>query len=191
MLKKSLMTLFVLVGALSTIAHADAPPPGYRASDEIMFKAGGIGTMGSVNFDRPSLGIAFLPVDHMQVGINVGMQYSEGGLFVTPPNLATPVPVGNWSANALVAIEYMVVDKYPFAMGPQFAFATTFAPGDAFDVLSFMPAWGFWYAPFNAPIGIGSGMGLNITLTRADNNSPYMTSVSFLTPAVRLVYVFN
>lgn len=169
-------------------------PPGMPGGSKIMFKQGGLGTMGSMSVDLPSVGIAYLPMDHMQVGLSLGVTYDSGGVPADPAQSPfNPVRLGSpgeWRSALLVAVEYMLHDQFPFAMGPQFAVMATLAPGSAFDNMLLNPAWGFWYAPFNAPIGIGSSLGFNIALYK-DMTGARKVNVSLATPAVRLVYVFN
>lgn len=181
--------LTIVFSLFSTLASADMPASGKPQGPGIMFRQGGIGTMGSFSVDRPSVGIAFIPVDHMQIGVNVGLTYDGNNILVDPnssPYSGARMPGSKWRSDLLIALEYMVHDVYPFAMGPQLAVATNLAPGAVFDHVAIMPAFGFWYAPFNANVGIGSSLGVNIMFGR--NSQPV---VQLSTPAVRLVYVFN
>jgi len=204
--------MFLTLLGLSTSTFADNPPAGEPPPDDhkviapapmgmggaapVMFRAGGIGTIGFIAYDLWSLGVAYLPIEHMMVAAAVTFQYNgNGGVFVGPPNRPAFDAFDKFESGILVAAEYMIKDAMPFAMGPALAIRTNFAPisagvlgptgVDAFGMWVIMPAWDLWYTPFNAPMAIGAALGINITLTQG-----YEPVISFATPAMRLAYTF-
>jgi len=180
---RSLLLLTLLAVSASSFADepaAGAPPAGmpHGGTAPIMFRAGGIGTIGYLSRDLSSVGIAYLPVDHVMVAANLALTYNGNGDVMG-------VGTGNWSSALLVAVEYMVKDAMPFAMGPAIAAMFSFAPGDAFSTVMIAPSWDLWYTPWNAPVAIGAAMGLTITLQKGLN-----PIVALSTPALRLAYTF-
>lgn len=170
--------------------------PGMGGAAPVMFRAGGIGTIGFIAYDLFSLGVAYLPIEHMMVAASVTLQWNGNttgpmaGVFIGAPGLRQFDPVDNLESGLLVACEYMIKDAMPFAMGPALAIRTNIAPINALGVGAFgqwviMPAWDLWYTPFNAPMAIGAALGINITLT-----SGFNPVVTFATPAMRLAYTF-
>jgi hypothetical protein len=152
----------------------------------IMFRAGGMGTIAMAGYDLPSIGFAYLPIDHMMVAVALSFQYNGNaeGVVVRGPVGPMLVP-GNWESGILVAVEYMLHDIMPFAMGPAFAFRGSFAPGGFFSTVTLIPAWDLWYTPFNAPVAIGTALAMTITLQSGRN-----PVIGLLTPGLRLAYTF-
>lgn len=207
-MKLKALVLVSMLG-LSASSFADTPPAGgpppgmppapmgmNGGAAPVMFRAGGIGTIGFIAYDLFSLGVAYLPVDHVMVAAAVTFQYNGNkGVLLGPPGMRLPDLQDKFESGILVAGEYMIKDAMPFAMGPALAIRTNFAPisagvlgatgVDAFGMWVIMPAWDLWYTPFNAPIAIGAALGINITLMQG-----YEPAISFATPAMRLAYTF-
>ena len=81
-------TILAFIFAISSLASAQGQPPagapGMPMGNKIMFRQGGIGTLGSFTRDLPSVGIAYLPIDHMQVGLSLGLTYDSRRVLVYP-----------------------------------------------------------------------------------------------------------
>lgn len=190
--RSTIVAFFIALSSIAAFADgppgAGAPPPGAPGAmpwaPKYMYKAGGLGTMGLFS-DKPGIGFAYLPIDHAMVALAVGLKYDGNGLPIPMSPTGARMP-SQWAWDLILSVEYMIHDSYPFAMGPQFAAIMNFYPGDSLANVILMPAWGFWYAPFNAPIGIGSALAVQIQLTKGME-----PVVSLVTPGVRFVYVFN
>lgn len=172
-----LMMLLVGTSAVAGEGH-EGGPAGMMGGDRTMFRAGGMGTIGTVS-DRPSIGIAYLPIDHMMVSAAVYMTYNGNTLGALNPTGLS------WIAGMVLVAEYMIVDQMPFAMGPAFAFSGSFAPGDFFSQVTLIPAWDLWYTPFNAPLAIGTALAVSIQLNKGAE-----PVISLLTPGLRIAYTF-
>jgi len=159
----------------STGAQSTEPPP--------ILKQGYAGVVGGVN-DSPFLLGAITPIDHMLVGGGLSFDYSGYGQKDAAGNALNDKVASNLS----FAIQYMVLDKSPFAMGPEIFLVGSLAPGKAFDYLLVRPGWGFWYMPWNAPIAIGSALAVEITVP---TQSGQKANIRSLTPGLRLGYIFN
>ena len=166
-------SMFLILCAFASLT-ARAEDAAAGSSDRLMFKAGGVGTMGWVHQHSPYVSLAFLPADHVLLAGGLRLNYNGN------------LPTDKWATGAFVAAEYMVVDKFPFAMGPQAMFEAKLSPGDAFSDINIGVGLGFWYAPWNAPVAIGSALAANINVVKGAK-----ATFSLSTPAVRLVYVFN
>lgn len=187
-----LILLLSTAAVANTQGAAPAAMPGGPGGGPapIMFRAGGMGTIAMAGYDLKSIGIAYLPFDHVMVAAALSFQYNGnvfgmGGGVVVPGPTGYQVIPGTWESGILLAVEYMVVDRMPFAMGPAFAFRGSFAPGDFFQTVTLIPAWDLWYTPFNAPIAIGTALAMTITLTRGAE-----PIISLMTPGLRLAYTF-
>lgn len=167
-------------------AGGGAGMPGGQAP--IMFRAGGMGTIAMAGYDLPSIGIAYLPIDHMMVAAALSLNFNGNGSVQIAPGIDNDLrggPTDKWASGILLAVEYMLVDAMPFAMGPAFAFRGSFAPGSFFSTVQLMPSWDLWYTPFNAPVAIGTSLGMMITLTNG-----FEPVFQFYTPGLRLAYTF-
>jgi len=198
-MKVRIASFLMLLLSTAAVANteAGAPPAGMPGGPgggpaPIMFRAGGMGTIAMAGYDLHSIGIAYLPFDHVMVAAALSFQYNGNDFFTSPlggvvvPGATGYVKIpGTWESGILLAIEYMIVDRMPFAMGPAFAFRGSFAPGDFFQSVTLIPAWDLWYTPFNAPIAIGTALAMTITLTRGAE-----PIISLMTPGLRLAYTF-
>jgi hypothetical protein len=83
-MKLRIATLLMLLATSTTAlasgeAGAGGPPPG-MAPGGIMFRAGGMGTIAMAGYDLPSIGFAYLPIDHMMVAVALSFQYNGNGI---------------------------------------------------------------------------------------------------------------
>ena len=117
---------------------------------------------------------AYVPADHFGIALGLGLDRS-----ITPTG-----PV--WNTKIIAAVTCMVYDIYPFATGPEFIFTGVATPGPFFNTMYLQPGWSFWYAPFHAPIGVGSVIQGTITISSGKD----LTFDSDV-PTLRLFYIFN
>jgi len=174
-------TLFTYSG----VALAESPPPAQAQSVETppVLKQGCAGVLGGVN-DSPFLLGAIAPIDHMLIGAGLSFDYNGDGQTDAAGNKLND----KVASNLVLAVQYMVFDKSPFAMGPEIFLVGSLAPGKAFDYLLVRPGWGFWYTPWQAPIAIGSALTVEVTVPTQDEQK---VTLSSLTPGLRLGYIFN
>ena len=158
------------------------------AAEPIMFRSGLFGVLGAVS-NSPTVLPAVTIADHAFVGVGIQFQWnlngSADGSFSTGANPGDK----HVNANLVVAGEYMVIDKLPFALGPEITVLGSLAPDRVFTQLTFLPGVAFWYAPFRAPLVLGSAVDAEIVTF----NGPLApkAQITVLTPGLRLGYIFN
>ena len=189
------------------------PPPDTRpkqglekppADEPIMFRQGLFGVLGAVS-DSPTVLPAVTVADHAFVGVGLQFAWNDntsanGGLTsasnlpcapatATAPSANCPAGAHKFNSNLVLAGEYMLIDKLPFALGPELTIQGSLAPDRVFTTLVFVPGVAFWYAPFRAPLVLGSAIDAQIITQNGPN--ALKTQVTIVTPGLRLGYIFN
>jgi hypothetical protein len=186
-------TALLIVTAMSTAAWADdppasgaapaAPPPEHAAMASHKFTGDAISyyITGNVS-DNPFLSVGITFPNGLTFAIGGALDYVSGGLPVNGVPSADKT-----SFQGLLYGAYYFYNKFPVGVAAELAVVAPFAP--KYDVLTFQPGLAIYYAPFAAPIVIGTALDLQINSFR-DVLKPLGTEVKTLTPGVRLVYVF-
>jgi len=162
------------VALAESAEKAPAPP---------ILKAGLTGVLGGAN-DSPFIIGAVVPTDHVLLGAGLSFDYNGHGLTDAAGNTSRD----KVASNLVLAAQYMVVDRSPFAMGPELFMVGSLAPGSAFEHLLLRPAWAFWYCPWHGPIAVGSALAVEIQVPTQSGQKPIL---NLLTPGLRLGYIFN
>ena len=76
-------------------------------------------------------------------------------------------------------------DVAPFAMGPELNFIGSLSPNYPMTVYVVTPLWALRYAPWKAPIAIGTGLGMSLTFARGEK-----PMASLATQGLDIVYAF-
>lgn len=143
-------------------AHGATPEPSAEpapAAKHPLFHGTGYSIVGGIS-ESSVLGFGW-NFDSLLFAAGVGLKYDPNGLMPPPANK------DKFSFTAFLSTSYMVYNTYPFAMGPELAWVTSLAPGKAITGYSqLQPGWALWYAPWNAPILIGTALQLPITFTK-------------------------
>ena len=114
----------------------------------------------------------------LSIGLNVN--YNSDGL----PG-PTGMPTGDkFGFQGLIYGAYYFYNKFPVGIAAEAAIIAPLSPS-AFDFTVIQPGIGVFYAPFPAPIVLGSGLDLAITTVKNGG-----TTVKTVTPGLRIVYVF-
>jgi len=179
---RTVTVCFIMVMAVSCVQTALAESPEGEHAHPIL-KAGLVGVLGGAN-DSPFIIGAVVPTDHVLLGAGLSFDYNGNGLTDTAGNTSRD----KVASNLVLAAQYMVVDRSPFAMGPELFMVGSLAPGSAFDYLLLRPAWAFWYCPWHGPIAIGSALAVEIQVPTQSGRKPIL---ELLTPGLRLGYIFN
>jgi hypothetical protein len=79
----------------------------------------------------------------------------------------------------------MAYNTKPLAFGPELDFDAQLAPGTPFGFTTLVPGFAIWYAPFPAPLYIGTMIGLRIGFMSYGN-----PTVATDYPGVRLRWGF-
>ena len=122
-----------------------------------------------------TLGVSFPPGVSIAAGIQ--LEYNGNGL--------APMSEDKLSFRSFLYGAYYFYNKLPFAMGIEGAVATGLAP-TAFDVLTLQPGLVVYYAPFPAPVVIGTALDLQINFPK--DLDPV---VKTLMPGLRIIYAFD
>jgi hypothetical protein len=160
-------------------AHGATPEPAAEpmpAAKHPLFHGTGYSFVGGIS-ESPVLGFGW-NVDALLFAAGVGLKYDANGLM--PP----PADKDKFSLTAFVSASYMAYNTYPFAMGPELAWVTSLAPGDAVTQYSqLQPGLALWYAPWNAPILIGTALQLPITFTKGRK-----ATIETTYPGIRVIW---
>ena len=151
------------------------PPP---QEPELMFEGGGIAIQGGIGGSSQIL-----------LGFNAGPALFGLGLGLGYDPMGAPVSTGRSnetvSFNLATSFSYMAYNTKPVAFGPEVDFEATLAPGPAFSSSALRFGFAMWYAPFHAPVYIGTMIGLRVGFVKGGD-----PSVSTEYPGLRLRWGF-
>jgi hypothetical protein len=182
-------TALLIVTAMSTAAWADDPPAGgapapehaAMASHKFTGDATSYYITGNVS-DNPFLSVGVTFPNGFTFAVGGALDYYSNGIPVN----GVPGP-DKTSFQGLLYGAYYFYNKFPVGVAAELALVAPFSP--KFDVFTVQPGLAVYYAPFAAPIVIGTGLDFQINSFR-DVLKPLGTEVKTITPGVRLVYVF-
>jgi hypothetical protein len=143
-----------------------------------LFEGTHFGVVAAFDGASPALFVA-PAINSLLMGVGFSYEHNGNGL--------APGSTEKDSALVVVTAAYMIHNQVPFAMGPEIALAATLAPGDPFDTTIVTPGWAFWYAPWKAPIAIGTALDVALTFPK----SPAKAIIATTTPSVRIVFGFR
>lgn len=184
--------VFLLAGMLSAVggtAWADDPAPSggaapapmamprrFTGDQQAFFIAGGVAdsTTWTIGTTLPA-GVT------LAVGLNIN--YNGNGL---------PGPTGmpsndKFAFSGVLYGAYYIVNKFPIGIAIEAALVEPLSPTVGSPATVIQPGIGIFYAPFPAPIVLGSGLDLQIVFPKADGAKP---TVQTVTPGLRITYVF-
>lgn len=125
-----------------------------------------------------SLGVTLPAGVTLSVGLDI--KYDGNGL---------PGPMGpttdKFAFSGVLYGAYYIVNKFPIGIAVEAAVVEPIAPTAGSPVTVIQPGIGFLYAPFPAPIVIGSALDLQIVIPKGGS-----TVVQTVTPGIRIVYAF-
>lgn len=158
---------------------AAAPTPAPTPAPEAQAKLIDSGHVFALGFASqwPAALVAFSTPYDLAIGVGGSFGYNGDN----QPGTTDKVKAG---VNAWV--HYFVINKAPFAMGPEILYSGALTPGDAFNTNTVQPGWAFWYGPWQAPILIGAGWGAAIGFGKG-----IPTTVDLNTAALRFAWVLK
>jgi hypothetical protein len=112
-------------------------------------------------------------------GLGTNMNYQSNGAATAEEQQSRP---RRFVLGAVAAVQYMVYNRAPIAFGPEVICATNLRPGRAFETNLIAAGIGFWYAPFNAPILLGTAWNARISFGRDGRDAAF----TLATPSLRL-----
>lgn len=145
-----------------------------------LFEGTHVAVLTAFNINSPTLFIA-PAVNSLLMGI--GISYLHDGNGLPPPNTD---PNTKDSFAFVVTAAYMLHNQVPFAMGPEIALAVDVAPSAVAGTTTVVPGWAFWYAPWKAPIAIGTALDVALTFPKGGS-----AIIATTTPSVRIVFGFH
>jgi hypothetical protein len=153
------------------------PPP-----DEPLFSGGGVAIQGGLGSSQQIL-LSF-NASAALFGLGLGFGYSQAGV-IPAQSAVEGTSTETISFQLAASFAYMAYNTKPLAFGPEIDFEAQLAPGTPFEVSTLVPGFAIWYAPFPAPLLIGTMLGLRIGFTGYGN-----PTVSTDYPGVRLRWGF-
>jgi hypothetical protein len=154
-----------------------APPP-----DEPLFSGGGVAVQGGLGSSQQIL-LSF-NASAALFGLGLGFGYDQAGV-VPNANGVADASTETISFQLAAYFAYMAYNTKPLAFGPEIDFEAQLAPGTPFEVSTLVPGFAIWYAPFPAPLLIGTMLGLRIGFAGYGN-----PTVATDYPGVRLRWGF-
>jgi hypothetical protein len=173
-LKRLLAVFAVLVSTLAAAQEepsaspqapsvpAEALPPAAKPAGEAPPLIGGFrpGIIASVS-DLPFVSAGYQLDGGIFASLGLGLTYDGNGL--AGPAGPTDKKVGG---SVVLYGAKMLKNSFPIAHGPELGVLLPFGATSFFDVVVLQPGYGMYYAPFNAPILIGTGIVLKTTLVK-------------------------
>ncbi|MGO8992162.1 MAG: hypothetical protein ACLQVI_02460 [Polyangiaceae bacterium] len=163
-----------IVGLTPSLAYADddtteTPPPAPETKNAKPTNAKLVGPEGaayaftSVSASPYILLGYFLAKDFTVAG-GLGMSINGNGGASSPLTGLKGDSNANVGADLVLAMAYFVVDKFPFAAGPEVVLTGSMAPGNPFDTTIISPMIALRVAPWAAPVAIGTDIGVAIAM---------------------------
>jgi len=183
--------VFLLAGVLGGVggtAWADDPAPSggaapmamprkFTGDQQAFFVAGGVAdsTTWTIGTTLPA-GVT------ISVGLNIN--YDGNGLAVPGTMMRSS---DKFAFAGVLYGAYYLVNKFPIGIAIEAAVVEPLSPTVGSPATVIQPGIGLFYAPFPAPIVLGSGLDLQIVIPKADGAKP---SIQTVTPGLRIAYVF-
>ncbi|HET9626777.1 MAG TPA: hypothetical protein VFP84_35685 [Kofleriaceae bacterium] len=130
--------------------------------------------------------------------LNVGLTLASGWSFAIGGSLqyngsghvgGSPGADDKFAVDGLLYASYYIYNKFPVGVAVEAALISPFNP-NTFQQFTVQPGLVLYYAPFPAPLVIGSGLDFQATFFRGDLGTVQKTIINTVTPGVRLIYVF-
>ncbi len=187
---------FVLASIMAATAHADDPPappapaptapPAPTPEPAAPRKLAGAKTTywisgGVADSTSWTLGTTFPPGVAIAVGLNIN--YDRNGLAIPGMTMRS---TDKLSLQGLVIGTVYLYNVYPTGIAAELGLITPLAPSAFNPALTIRPGVVWYYAPFSAPLVLGTALDLAITIPKGNTKA----SVQTVTPGVRLVYIF-
>ncbi len=177
-----------VLGATGGAASADAPAGGAAAPEPpapaerkftpdkpAFFISGGVS-------DSPFWAVGVTLPAGVTVSVGANLEYNGNGL--TGPGATTPSS-DKLAFSGLLYGAYYIYNKFPVGVVVEASVIEPLSPTAGSPATVIQPGLGIYYAPFPAPIVLGSGLNLAITIPKGGS-----TVVSTVTPGLRIAWIF-
>jgi hypothetical protein len=152
----------------------DKPPPPAKA--EKLVGPEGAAYAGASVSATPYILLGYFLAKDFTVAGGLGMTINANGGATSPLTGLKGDSNANVGADVVLAMAYFIVDKFPFAMGPEVVFTGSVAPGNPFDTAVISPMWALRYAPWAAPVAIGTDLGVAISMVHGEKATAGLTT---------------
>jgi hypothetical protein len=173
------------------VPSADTPPPAdkpaAKASSSHPAYLGPQGAFytGAAVSTTPAALLGYFPVDHLATTVGIGFTYDGNGAPTSPLTGIKGDSNNRIGSDLFLDVIYFVHDVAPFAMGPELNFIGSLSPNYPMTMVIFTPMWALRYAPWKAPIAIGTGVGMSLAFERGAK-----PIASLSTQGLDIVYAF-
>jgi hypothetical protein len=140
---------------------------------------------GAAVSSLPAVLLGYFPVDDLATTVGLGFSYNGNGGVISPLTGVKGTANNKIGEDLFLDLIYFVHDQGPFAMGPELNFISSLSPDYAGSTIVLTPMWALRYAPWKAPIAIGTGLGVGFTFTKGAQ-----PVASLATQGLDLVYAF-
>ena len=161
-----------------SVAHEKAPKHAYMGPQGAFFTGASVSSLPAVLF-------GYFPVDHLATTVGLGFTYDANGSPTSPLTGIKGAPNNRVGSDMFLDVIYFVHDQVPFAMGPELNFIGSLSPNYPMTAVVLTPMWALRYAPWKAPIAIGTGLGVSFTFVR-----DLKPMASLATQGLDIVYAF-
>jgi hypothetical protein len=116
----------------------------------------------------------------LMLGAGLAATYNGNGVGGSPGSSSD-----KFASRVVLYASYMVHNVMPFAMGPEILGGANITPNGG-DSSFIQPVWAVWYAPWHAPIGIGSAAGVNVAFDKGQDPVASLTMLP-----LRIAFILN
>ena len=143
----------------------EAPAPKLPHKKAYMGHQGTFFTGASVS-SLPAVLFGYFPVDELATTVGLGFTYNGNGFPESPLTGIKGASNNRVGSDLFLDLIYFVHDDGPFAMGPELNFIGSMSPNVPMTAVVLTPMWALRYAPWKAPIAIGTGLGVGFTFVK-------------------------
>jgi hypothetical protein len=161
-----------------------SPAKGHEVKPAILGPQGAFFTGAAVS-TTPALLFGYFPIDHLAMTGGLGLTYNANGSPASPLTGIKGAANNKVGADFMFDMLYFIHDKAPFAMGPELNFIGSLSPNYPLTVVVVTPMWALRYAPWKAPIAIGTGLGMSLAFEKGAK-----PVASLATQGLDIVYAF-
>jgi hypothetical protein len=172
-----------VLGAAGGTAWADdqpaaapmAAPRKFTGDQQAFFISGGV-----ANSTTWTIGTT-LPAG-VTISVGLDLNYDSNGLLAPGATMRSTDKV---AFSGVLYGAYYIYNKFPVGIAAEAAVVEPLSPTAGSPATTVVPGIGIFYAPFPAPIVLGSGLDVQISFVKGGG-----TVVQTVTPGLRIVYVF-
>jgi hypothetical protein len=157
-------------------AEDDAAPETKNAKPVKTMGPEGVGYTAASVSATPYILLGYFLAKDFTVAGGLGMSINGNGSATSPLTGLKGDSNATVGADLVMAAAYFVVDKFPFAMGPEIVVTGSVAPGRPFDTAVVSPMIALRYAPWAAPVAIGTDLGVAIAMVHGEKPTAGLTT---------------